>query len=204
MKKEDLIAKGLTEEQAKFVMDSLDGDFVTKARFNEVNEEKNRLKDTLKERDGQLETLKKSSGDTEALQKQIADLQDANKKQQKEHEAAMKQLRLDNAVNTALAAAGARNVKAVRSLLDESKFKLTDSGDVEGLADAVKAVQKSDGYLFMEKTPATGGTQAPAQLKGFQPGASGDQKPEAKVDTTKMTYTELAAYMAANPGVKLE
>ena len=38
MKKEDLIAMGLTEEQAKKVMDSLDGSFVTKARFNEINE----------------------------------------------------------------------------------------------------------------------------------------------------------------------
>lgn len=39
MNKEDLIAMGLTEEQAKKVMDSLDGNFVTKVRFNEINEE---------------------------------------------------------------------------------------------------------------------------------------------------------------------
>ncbi len=47
MKKEDLIAMGLTEEQAKKVMDSLDGNFVTKARFNEVNEENKTLKQSV-------------------------------------------------------------------------------------------------------------------------------------------------------------
>ena len=40
MNKEDLIAMGLTEEQAKKVMDSLDGNFVTKARFNEIRKTK--------------------------------------------------------------------------------------------------------------------------------------------------------------------
>ena len=44
MNKEDLIAMGLTEEQAKKVMDSLDGNYVTKTRFNEVNEENKTLK----------------------------------------------------------------------------------------------------------------------------------------------------------------
>ena len=73
MKKEDLIAMGLTEEQAKKVMDSLDGNFVTKARFNEVNEENKTLKQSVADRDKQLEDLKKSSGDNAELKKQVGD-----------------------------------------------------------------------------------------------------------------------------------
>ena len=45
MKKEDLVAMGLTDDQAKKVMDSLDGDFVTKTRFNEVKEENKQLEE---------------------------------------------------------------------------------------------------------------------------------------------------------------
>ena len=75
MNKEDLIAMGLTEEQAKKVMDSLDGNFVTKTRFNEVNEENKTLKKSVSDRDKQLEDLKKSSGDNAALQQQITDTQ---------------------------------------------------------------------------------------------------------------------------------
>lgn len=105
MKKEDLIAMGLTEEQAKKVMDSIDGNFVTKARFNEVNEENKTLKKSVSDRDKQLEDLKKSSGDNAALQQQISDLQKANADQQKAHETELNQLKLDNAVEVALSGA---------------------------------------------------------------------------------------------------
>ena len=130
MKKEDLVAMGLTDDQAKKVMDSLDGNFVTKNRFNEVNEENKQLKTQIADRDKQLDDLKKSSGDNEALKQQIAALQQQNADAAAAHEQEITRLKLDNAVEAALSAAGARNNKAVRSLFDESKFKLTADGQV--------------------------------------------------------------------------
>ena len=198
MKKEDLIAMGLTEDQAKKVMDSLDGNFVTKARFNEVNEENKTLKQSVADRDKQLEDLKKSSGDNAELKKQIETLQQQNADQKKAHDAEMAQLKLDNAIDAALTAAGAKNIKAVRAMIDTSKMKLGEDGTVEGLSDAIKAVQKSDSYMFNTVQ------QKQQTFKGFQPGASGEVKPGTEVDTSKMTYSELAAYMVANPDVKID
>ena len=198
MKKEDLIAMGLTEDQAKKVMDSLDGNFVTKARFNEVNEENKTLKQSVADRDKQLEDLKKSSGDNAELKKQIETLQQQNADQKKAHDAEMAQLKLDNAIDAALTAAGAKNIKAVRAMIDTSKMKLGEDGTVEGLSDAIKAVQKSDSYMFNTVQ------QKQQTFKGFQPGASGKVKPGTEVDTSKMTYSELAAYMAANPDAKID
>ena len=198
MKKEDLIAMGLTEDQAKKVMDSLDGNFVTKARFNEVNEENKTLKQSVADRDKQLEDLKKSSGDNAELKKQIETLQQQNADQKKAHDAEMAQLKLDNAIDAALTAAGAKNIKAVRAMIDTSKMKLGEDGTVEGLSDAIKAVQKSDSYMFNTVQ------QKQQTFKGFQPGASGEVKPGTEVDTSKMTYSELAAYMAANPDAKID
>lgn len=198
MSKEELIAMGLTEEQAKKVMDSLDGNFVTKARFNEVNEENKTLKKSVSDRDKQLDDLKKSSGDNAELKKQIETLQQQNADQKKAHEAELNQLKLDNAIDTALTAAGAKNGKAVKALLDTSKIKLGEDGKLTGLDEQVAAVQKSDAYLFEAKQ------QTKQNFKGFQPGASGNIKPGTEVDTSKMTYSELAAYMAANPDVKLD
>ena len=40
-------------------------------------------------------------------------------------------------------------------------------------------------------------------FKGFQPGASGEVKPGAEVDPSKMTYEQLAAYMEANPDAQI-
>lgn len=195
MKKEDLIALGLTEEQAKKVLDAVK-EYVPKTQLAEVERERDGLKATVAERDTQLETLKKSSGDNEALQKQIADLQKANEDQQKAHDAEIAQLRLDNAVEAAILAAGAKNVKAVRALMDADKLRLEKDGTVTGLSDQIKAIQKSDAYMFAEK-------QQQQQFKGFQPGASGDVKPDGKVDVSKMTYSEMVAYLEANPGAKI-
>ncbi len=192
MNKEDLIAMGLTEEQAKKVMDSLDGNYVTKTRFNEVNEENKTLKKSVSDRDKQLEDLKKSSGDNEELKKQIETLQQENANQKKAHEAEMTQLRLDNAIDAALTAVGAKNIKAVRALLDTSKVKVGEDGKLSGFDDLLSAVQKSDSYLFAEK-------QQKQNFKGFQPGASGNVKPGTKVDMSKMTYEELANYIDQNP-----
>lgn len=192
MNKEDLIAMGLTEEQAKKVMDSLDGNYVTKTRFNEVNEENKTLKKSVSDRDEQLEDLKKSSGDNEELKKQIETLQQENANQKKAHEAEMTQLRLDNAIDAALTAGGAKNIKAVRALLDTSKVKVGEDGKLTGFDDQLSAIQKSDSYLFAEK-------QQKQNFKGFQPGASGNVKPGTKVDMSKMTYEELANYIDQNP-----
>lgn len=192
MNKEDLIAMGLTEEQAKKVMDSLDGNYVTKTRFNEVNEENKTLKKSVSDRDKQLEDLKKSSGDNEELKKQIETLQQENANQKKAHDAEMTQLRLDNAIDAALTAAGAKNIKAVRALIDTSKVKVGEDGKLTGFDDLLSAVQKSDSYLFTEK-------QQKQNFKGFQPGASGNVKPGTKVDMSKMTYEELANYIDQDP-----
>ena len=63
MTKESLMEFGLTEEQANYVMESLNGSFVPKSRFNEVNRELQNAKTTIKDRDQQLETLKQSTAD---------------------------------------------------------------------------------------------------------------------------------------------
>lgn len=162
MNKEDLIAMGLTEEQAKKVMDSLDGNFVTKARFNEINEENKTLKKSVSDRDKQLEDLKKSSGDNAALQQQISDLQKQNADQQKAHDEELAKLKLDNAVEIALSGAKARNGKAVKAMLDMSKVKLGEDGKLSGFDEQIEALKKSDAYMF----------DVQQQFTGFQPGAS--------------------------------
>lgn len=196
MKKEDLISLGLSDEQAQKVMGAFEG-YVEKTRFDEVSEENKTLKASVADRDKQLETLKKSSGDNAELKKQIEALQQQNAEQKKLHDAEMSQLRLDNAVDSALSAAGAKNSKAVRALIDISKVKLGDDGKLTGWDDIISAVQKSDPYLFESK-------QNQVTFKGYQPGQSGDVKPGAGIDASKMTYSEMVAYMAANPDAKID
>lgn len=201
MKKEDFLKIGIAEELAvKCEAASLGElkDYVPRSRMDEVNKENKSLKQTVSERDKQLADLEKTNGDNETLKNQLIELQKLNAEQLKAHEAEMSQLKLDNAVEAALTAAGAKNNKALRALLDSGKFKLDGSGKLEGLEEQLKAVRKSDPYLFTEKEQAT------ASFKGFQPGASGDVSPGAGTDISRMTYSEMTAYLAQNPNAKIE
>ena len=197
MKKEEFVKLGIDEETAKKLeaasLEELKG-YITKARFDEVNEAKKKAESTVAERDKQLEDLKNSTGDVEAMKNQIKTLQDDNRAKDEKHKAEIKQLKIDNAVESALGEAKAKNKIAVKALLkDLDKAELGEDGLIKGLADQIKALQKSDSYLF-EQTTST-------KVKGAKPGESGDG--EQKVDTSKMTYTEMVAYLAENPDAKI-
>ena len=89
MKKEELIAKGLTEEQATAVIDIYTNEmkgFIPKARFDEVNTAKADLEKQVADRDKQLKTLKDEAKDSEVLQAKITELEDANKATKKAYE----------------------------------------------------------------------------------------------------------------------
>lgn len=170
MTKENLLEWGLTEEQANKVMEGLNGSFVTKSRFNEVNTELTNAKNTIKERDTQLETLKKSTGDTTALQDQITQLQTDNANQKKAHEAELKALKISNAVDMALTGAKAKNNTAVKALMADflAKAELAEDGTVKGLDDEVKKlVEGKDTAFLFEKSTGT-------KFKGAKSAEKGD------------------------------
>lgn len=204
MKKDEFVKLGVDEDLAKKLesasQEELKG-YIPKSRFDEVNKEKKQLEADVKDRDTQLEKLKNSEGDLDALKKQITDLQAENKKNNDAHKAEIRQLKIDNAVNTALVEAKAKNTTAVKALLkDLDKAVLNEDGTVKGLADQIAALQKSDDYLFETKDSKG------KQMKGAKPGEGKDDDDGGNggVDTSKMTYSELAAYLAENPDSKIE
>lgn len=170
MTKEKLTEWGLSEEQADKVMDGLNGSFVTKARFNEVNEENKALRAQIADRDGQIEALKKSVGDNTELQSQIAALQEAISQKDAAHAGEIKSLKIGNAVDMALTNAKARNNTAVKALLADflAKAELDDGGTVKGLDEEIKKLVKGADTAFLFES---GQKQ---KFKGFRPGESGD------------------------------
>lgn len=177
MNKEKLIEIGLTEELATKVAKELDGNYVPKARFNEVNTELKQAKDQVKERDSQLETLKKSVGDSDELKKQIETLQNENKTKDETHAAEIKQLKIDTAVDKALAEAKAKNPKAVKALLDLAKAELSDDGTIKGLDAQIKALAEAEDSKFLFDTDSTQNKNQ--NSKGFVPGQKKDGVPGA-------------------------
>ena len=134
--------------------------FIPKDKYNEVAEAKKKLETDIQERDKQLEQLKAAAGSNEELKKQIETLQAENKKAAEEWQAKVAQMQLDFAIERALTTAKAKNIKAVKALLDMDKVKL-DGDQLLGLEDQLKAIQQSDPYLFGDSGKVGGGTNPP-------------------------------------------
>lgn len=200
MKKEEFVKLGVEEELAKKLEEaSLEElkEFIPKARFNEVNNENKKLKTDIADRDGQLETLKNSTGNVDDLKKQIEDLQKDNKAKDDAHAAEIKQLKVDNAVESALLSAKAKNSVAVKALLkDLDKAEISEDGTIKGLAEQIEALRKSDEYLFEAK-------ETKPQVKGAAPGESGNDdgvgKSMSKEELRKMSPAERYTYSVTNP-----
>lgn len=203
MTRKQLEDLGLTKEQVDSII-KINGDDIENAKAASATEIKNLqtevsgYKTQIADRDKQLETLKATAGDNEALTKQIADLQAENTKAKETHESELTQLKVDFAVEKALTGAKAKNIKAVKALLDLTDAKLDKDGNVKGLQEQIEKLTTADDTKFLFDA-----AQQRQTFKGFQPGASAQQKPGAEVDTSKMSYDELCAYLAENPDANL-
>jgi hypothetical protein len=189
MTKETLKGFGLTDEQADKVMEALNGAFVTKARFDEVNTEKNQLKASLKERDEQLEKLKNESGAAEKLKNQIAELQAANQQKDKEHAAEIKRLKREALDDRLLGEANAINALAVKPFLAAIDDSVDDEGYIALRKQQIEALSKADSTKFLFK--AADETQS---FVGIKPGETGTSQPTNGVKNpfAKDTYNEAA------------
>lgn len=206
MKRKFLEDMGLEKEQVDKILDENSQD-IGKAKgdsekiqkdLDAANAEVESLKGQISDRDKQLETLKNSTGDVEGMKQEIAKLQADNKAKDDAHAAEIKQLKIDVAIDSALTGAKAKNNTAVKALLkDLDKAELADDGTIKGLAEQIEALQKSDAYLFDTTT------KKKTQVKGAKPGESGNDDGDHEVDTSKMTYSELAAYMAEHPDAEI-
>ena len=205
MTKESLMAMGLTEEQATKVMEGLNGSFVTKTRFNEVNEELKTAKATITERDGQLDTLKKSGADAATLQAQITQLQADNAAKDQEHAAEIKKIKIENAVEKALTDAKAINPATVKPLLAAflEKADLDDDGTIRGLADEIGKLAKAEGTSFLFKADDTTTTST---ISGASPAGGSSVNPTTKAGAyeTRLADARKAGNSALAVAIKRE
>lgn len=193
MTKEQLTELGLSEEIVSKVMELYDSEvkgLIPKGKIKEYEEQLKTANDSLKDRDKQLNDLKKEVGDNEGLKKLITQLQEDNKKQQEEYEAQITSIKLNAAVDAALAKAGARNIKAAKALLNMDTISLGEKGEAVGLDEQLTELTKGEdtGFMF-----------APVSAQGFVPGAG----VEMPTDPNKMNYDQWCAYLESHPNAEI-
>lgn len=182
----------LSAEQIDSIMKENGNDInAARADVTSITTERDNLKEQLKDRDTQIENLKKTAGDNAELTKQIEQLQAENKA-----------AKVDAAVQLALTVAKAKNVKAVRVLLEGlDKAEFADDGSIKGLADQIKKLQTAEDSKFLFDEPAK-----PATPKGATPEDGGDDKPTTmtKADFLKLSHTDQMKYIGEHPNWQTE
>lgn len=200
MKKDELKNLGLTDEQVEAVLAGYK-DFIPKSRFDEVNEARKNAESLVAERDKQIEGLKVSAGSTDELKKQIEKMQAENKALVEAKDNEIKKIKINNAVNTALMGAGAKNVKAALALLNMENAELMEDGSVKGLNEQIEALKTAEDskFLFADPKPVikganpVGGSDNPKTVTKEQFARMGYKERVELYNTNKPLYDELSA-----------
>ena len=166
MKKEELIAMGLSEEQADAIVGKY-GTMIPKERFDEVNKAKKTLEDQVKNHETQLKDLQDKAKGNDELQKTITDLQQANETAKTEYEQQLKDERMSAALKLSLHNK-VHDVDLVAGLIDKTTIELSEDGKVtKGLDEQLKSLQESKSFLFVpEKQQPT--------FRGWNPAGGAD------------------------------
>ena len=142
--------------------------------------------------EGSVENAVADTSVVESLKAQVKELKaDISAKNDE-----LRRVKVNAAVDTALIAAGAKNIVAVKALIEGlDKMELLEDGSVKGLKEKIDAVKKSDGYLFEQCGKLT--------MRGVKPGESGYDSICDTADVSKMTYSQLTEFIKKNPSVKV-
>ena len=194
MKRNFLEDLGLEKEVVDKIMAENGKDIENaKANYDELKAELKTANATIADRDNQLKELKDSAKGNEDLTAKIAELEKQNKDEAKNHKAEIESLKINNAIDKALATFKAKTPKAVKAMLDVENIKFDEDGNITGIDEQVKAIAEAEDtkYLFDSATPS---------LKGTVPGYGAD---DVDPKTDKMTYSQMCAYLEDNPGATI-
>ena len=159
--RDDLREIGIDEESLEKVM-TLHGQEVQglndkvsqkESKLNELQSTVDSYKEDNKQKDNELKDLQEKAKNGDDLQQTISDLRQANEDREKERQKEIKELKFNHNLENKLRDVGARNVKAVRALLDSENLKFNDEeNEVIGLQDQLEKLRESDSYLFADST----------------------------------------------------
>lgn len=161
------------------------GNWIPKDKFNITNEQ-------LKTANSTIESLKKSNVDNEELQRA------ANEYKQKYEDSQAEMVRRDKeyTLKGKLKDLGITDVDyLIYKHGGVDKFNFDKEGKLIGLEDTINPYKESIPHIFKQEE------QKQPQFSGVNPVESAANK--TKVDTSKMSYTELCKYIEENPNAQI-
>lgn len=164
-----------------------DGNWIPKDKFNELNNEKNTLKETADQLRTDLKEMKEKAKGNDELTKQITALET----QLQENETKIKDVRTSAAIERELLKANAKFPDLLVGKFDKSKVEVLEDGTVKGLEDQLKVIKESYKDLFGE-----------TKIAGTPPGKGDPPNPDTKKNPWKketLNYTEQGRILREDP-----
>ncbi len=124
---------------------------VTDKIMAQYGESVNSLKSENESLKGEVEANAGALARVNELESQKAELEESVGKLTKE----LSDSKINGAIESSLAAAGAKNFKAVSALIDKSKITFED-GKVRGIAEQLDVIKNECEYLFYQDNQASG------------------------------------------------
>lgn len=134
---EELTKLGLTDDLANKVLAAIEteyvksGNYIPKAKFDQVLAEKNQLKAQVDQASADLTKLKKDAGDNESLRQTIEQLQRQHKDLEAQHQTELLTLRKKNAILADLGPI-AHNPSDIIGFVDLTKVSVDANGAIVG------------------------------------------------------------------------
>ena len=143
MKREFLTGLGVAEDVIDKIMAENGKDIeATKAKYADYDA----LKTQLSEANGKIEEFGKL--DFDGVKKMADDYKAKFEEAQAESKKQIEAMQFNHALENALSGAKAKNVKAVRALLETDKLKLNKDGSLTGLTEQLDKLKSENDYLF--------------------------------------------------------
>lgn len=130
--------------------------------------------------------LEELANENKERDRQIRDFEKEKSAIIEKYEAEKLSMNIDREVEKQLTSAGARNIKAVKALLDLNNAEYTEKG-VTGLKEQIQRLKNSreTDFLFEKNS-----------FKGVKIGEGTERQ---GIDTANMNYSQLCAYLEENP-----
>lgn len=149
MKRKFLEDMGLTKEQVDSIMAENENDIeAAKGDLEQIKAELEQAKTQLQEANTTIDGFR----DYDQVKGQVEEYKAKYEQSKAEYEAQIADMKFGTALEAAITAAGGRNAKAVKALLDVDALKASKDQTADIKA-AIEACQKDNGYLFGSNEP---------------------------------------------------
>ena len=144
----------VNEEEIAALIDEVKAGYVLKEEYDVLKGEIKVHQDKATELSNTVKTLQKDVDASEALKLKLEDLQNNLTAKDKEIE----KVKFDYKLEAKMKEVGAKNIKAIKALIDMEQVKLGEDGNLEGFDTQIETLKESDAYLFEDMSKGSLGS----------------------------------------------